>query len=81
VTPLRFFSDFARNARRPAVFSRCLVIAVTVGTVLTAINLGGVLVRGPVDMVVLIKIVANFLVPFVVSNLGAMSSMPPPGDR
>ena len=42
---------------------------------LTAVNLGGSIVRGDVDVHVLLKIAANFCVPFIVSNLGAMASL------
>jgi len=64
-----------RSARRPAVFRRCVLIAIVVGSLLTAVNLGGSIWRGDVDAHVVLKIVANFLVPFIVSNLGAMASL------
>jgi hypothetical protein len=62
------------------VYRRCVVIAAVVGTLLTAVNLGGVIWRGAVDLPVLLKIGANFLVPFIVSNVGAMTTLPP-SDR
>jgi hypothetical protein len=71
----RFLRDLWRSARRPAVFRRCVLIAVVVGSLLTAVNLGGSIVRGDVDVHVLLKIAANFCVPFIVSNLGAMASL------
>jgi hypothetical protein len=48
-------------------------IAAVVGLVLTAINEGDTLVRGAVSLAIAIKIVFNFLVPFVVSNLGVLA--------
>ena len=48
-------------------------IAAVVGLVLTAINEGDTLVRGAVSVAIAIKIVFNFLVPFVVSNLGVLA--------
>ncbi|MGE3601664.1 MAG: hypothetical protein AB7N70_39690 [Dehalococcoidia bacterium] len=80
VTPVRFCVDLWCSARRPAVLRRCLIVAAVVGTVLTAVNLGDVIWQGAVDLRVALKIVANFLVPFVVSNLGAMTSLPPSPD-
>ena len=48
-------------------------IAAVVGLVLTAINEGDTPVRGAVSVAIAIKIVFNFLVPFVVSNLGVLA--------
>jgi hypothetical protein len=73
---VRFCVDLWASARRPAVLRRCLIIAAVVGTILTAVNLGGVIWRGAVDLPVVLKIGANYVVPFVVSNLGAMTSPP-----
>jgi hypothetical protein len=73
---IHFLSDLWRSARRPRVLRRCLVIAAVVGTVLTTINLGDLILRGPLDVRLAMKIGANFVVPFIVSNLGAMASLP-----
>jgi hypothetical protein len=72
-----FLSDAWRSARRPAVFRRCLVVALVVGTLLSIVNQGDTLVAGHIDRVVLLRILANYLIPFVVSNLGAMASPDP----
>jgi hypothetical protein len=58
------------------LFGRCLAIAAVVGSVLTAVDLGGVIWRGALDLPVVLEIGANFLVPFIVSNLGAMTTLP-----
>lgn len=55
---------------------RTLVIALVVGTILTAINQLDVILRGDATSAVLLKVAANFLVPFVVSNLGLLSGRP-----
>lgn len=52
---------------------RTIRIAAVVGLVLTGINEGDSLVRGTVSAAIAIKIVFNFLVPFVVSNLGVLA--------
>jgi hypothetical protein len=75
----RFCADLWRSARRPAVLRRCLIISVVVGTVLTTVNLGDVIWRGAIDLPVVLKIGANYLVPFIVSNLGAMTPLPAAG--
>jgi hypothetical protein len=52
---------------------RTIRIAAVVGLVLTAINEGDGLVRGAFSAATGIKSVFNFLVPFVVSNLGVLA--------
>lgn len=53
---------------------RTVVIAALVGTLLTAINLGDVIVDGRATSGTLVKVALNYLVPFVVSNLGLLSA-------
>jgi hypothetical protein len=77
---LRWTSDLWRSACRPAVFRRCGTIALVVGTLLSLVNQGDAIVGGRFDSVVVLRIVANYLIPFVVSNLGAMTTLPP-GER
>ncbi len=50
--------------------SRPALIALTVGTVLTAINQGDVLFTGHVTVALLWKIPLTYAVPFVVATLG-----------
>jgi len=45
-----------------------------VGTILSVVNQGERLWAGRPDGATLLRILANYLVPFVVANLGAMSS-------
>ena len=66
-----------RSARRPAILRRCATIAVVVGTLLTLVNQGDVILSGRGDPSLPLRIIANYLIPFTVSNLGAMSSLPP----
>jgi hypothetical protein len=48
-------------------------IAAVVGLVLTGINEGDVLLRGHLSAAIGVKIALNFVVPFVVSNLGVLA--------
>jgi hypothetical protein len=52
---------------------RTLRIALVVGVVLTVINQGDVIIGGDASMATWIKVVLNFCVPFVVSNLGLLA--------
>ena len=69
----RFEHDLLRSARRPRVVRRCSWIAVAVGTLLTLVKQLDVLATGRLDPPLIAKIVANYLIPVAVSNLGAMS--------
>ena len=59
--------------RRPEHLRRTLRIALVVGIVLTAINQLDVIVRGDATAFTWIKCAMNFVVPFIVSNLGLLS--------
>jgi len=67
----------ARCCRRCALqhrplLRRSLLIALVVGSVLTAINHGDALLAGPWPAALLWKIPVTFLVPFVVASWGAL---------
>jgi hypothetical protein len=70
---LSFARSFWRSARRPAVFRRCSLIAVVVGSLLTLVNQFDALASG-ITAPKALAIAANYLIPFIVSNLGAMSA-------
>ena len=57
---------------------RTLRIALVVGIVLTAINQLDVIVRGDATAATFVKSGLNFVVPFVVSNLGLLSGRTSP---
>ena len=67
--------DLWRSARRPAIFRRCSLIALLVGTLLTVVNQLDVMTGARADPAFALRVVANYLIPFVVSNLGAMASL------
>ena len=53
------------------------MVALVVGTLLSLLNQGDVILAGRFDSVVTLRVIGNYLIPFVVSNLGAMTSAPP----
>jgi hypothetical protein len=58
---------------RPEHLRRTLRIALVVGIVLTAINQLDVILRGDATAITFVKCGLNFVVPFIVSNLGLLS--------
>lgn len=48
-------------------------IAFVVGLLLTAVNQGAVILDGDASMLTWVRSAVNFLIPFVVSNLGLLS--------
>ena len=62
--------------RRPANLRRTIRIAAVVGVVLTLINQGDVIIHGNATALTGVKVGLNFVVPFIVSNLGVLA-----GDR
>ena len=53
-----------------------MVVALVVGTLLTLVNELDVLLGARSDPLLGLRLLANYAIPFVVSNLGAM--VPPP---
>ncbi|MBI3455253.1 MAG: hypothetical protein HY002_05645 [Candidatus Rokubacteria bacterium] len=74
---VQFCGHLWRSAQRPAVFRRCTRIALIIGTLLSLVNQGDAILGGRLDAIIGLRIAANFLIPFVVANMGAMSSLPP----
>jgi len=62
-----------RICLRPEYLLRTLAIALVVGTILTAINHADVILRGDATTTTLAKAALNYLVPFIVSNLGLLA--------
>jgi hypothetical protein len=78
---LRFLAELRRTACEPTVFRRCGAIALVIGTLLTLINHGDAIVAGSFDRALGLRILGNYLIPFVVSNLGAMTPRPSREDQ
>lgn len=50
----------------------CLPVALLVGTVLSVVNQGDVIAQGAAGAVVVLKVLANYLIPFLTSSAGAL---------
>lgn len=61
-------------AMHPAVLRRSALIALVVGGVLSTVNQGGIILRGPWTASLFAKIVFNCLVPFIVSSISAVAN-------
>ena len=59
--------------RRPEHLRRTLGIALVVGTILTLVNQADVIIGGDATALTWIKCVANYVTPFIVSNLGLLA--------
>jgi hypothetical protein len=57
---------------QPQHLRRTITIALVVGTILTAINHADVIARGDASSATVAKAALNYLVPFIVSNLGLL---------
>ncbi len=56
------------------VLRRATLIALLIGTILTVINQGDVLLMGEVTPLVLLKILLTYMVPYSVSTYSALSA-------
>jgi len=67
----------ALNAIRPclrrSVLRRTLGIALIVGTILSAVNQGAVVIGGHASMLTWLRVAVNYLTPFLVSNAGVLA--------
>ena len=66
--------DWFRLALRKDILARGLKIGVVVGTLLTAINYGDVLIAGEVLPLMYVKILMTFCVPFCVSTYASVAA-------
>lgn len=66
--------EAVRLSFRPRTLRRTLVIAAIVGTLLSVINQGDVMMRGDATTVTWLRIAANYVVPFCVSTAGFLSA-------
>jgi hypothetical protein len=68
--------DALAYCARPEHLRRTVRIALVVGVVLTTINQGDVIVSSDATATTWLKCALNFVVPFIVSNLGLLSGRP-----
>jgi hypothetical protein len=78
---MSFAAAFWISARRGPVAKRCALIAVSVGTTLSLVNQWGAITAGDVNRIPWGSVLANYVVPFIVSNLGAMASLASEKER
>lgn len=58
-----------------------LPVAVVVGTILLVVNQGSQLLAGDVDLVMVLRGLANYAIPYVVSSIGYLNARSgPPGS-
>ena len=55
------------------VLRRTVRIALLVGTILSAVNQGGVILGGEASALTWLRVAANYIIPFCVSNAGVLS--------
>jgi len=67
------FVDACLYCAKPARLRRTAMIALVVGTILTLLNQGDVILGGNASGATAVKAALNYVVPFVVSNLGMLS--------
>ena len=60
--------------RYAPVLRRAIIISLIVGTILTVINQGDVLLSGSVTSLVLLKIALTYTVPYSVSTISALAA-------
>jgi hypothetical protein len=70
---LRRIATLTAPCRKRANLRRTIRIALVVGTILTVINQADVLLKGDATLLTAVKIPLNYVVPFIVSNLGVIS--------
>lgn len=61
---------------RPPHLRRTVMVALVVGTILTLVNQSDAIFAGAVSLAFAAKVAANYVIPFVVSNLGLLSGRP-----
>ena len=66
---------------RPSHLRRTVTIALVVGTWLTLFNQGDAIWADQMGTAVLLKVLLNYLTPFVVANLGLLSSKEDENER
>lgn len=64
--------DALAQLARGATLRTCAPIAVVVGTLLSVVNQGDVVLAGLADGRVGLKVVANLVIPFITSSTGAL---------
>jgi hypothetical protein len=69
-----FADAFRAQARDRRALARAGAIALIVGTVLSFVNQGGRIVHGDVGVLTAVRLSLDYIVPFIVANLGAITT-------
>lgn len=73
--------DALRQLARGATARTCLPVALLVGTVLSLVNQADVVASGAAGAAVVLKIAANYVIPFLTSSTGALLAVRRPGTH
>lgn len=65
--------DACRLVARGVTFRTCIRVAVVVGTILTLVNQGSVVIGDNATVVTWLRVAVNYLVPFIVSSIGYLA--------
>jgi hypothetical protein len=65
---------------RGATWRVALPVALVVGTLLAAVNQGSELIAGDADAATLVRMAANYAIPYVVSSVGYLSAQTGPTE-
>jgi hypothetical protein len=73
-TEWRSATDALRLVFSRRLMCRTLVIALVVGTILSIVNQAHIIAAGDADAATWARVAANYLTPFIVSSIGALSA-------
>ena len=65
--------DACKLIARGITFRTAIKVALVVGTILSAVNQGGVIIHRDATTITWTRVIVNFLVPFTVASIGYLS--------
>ena len=66
--------EAARLCLAPSTLRRTLKIALIVGTLLSLINQGDIILAGQANVLTWVRVIANYAIPWAVSSVGFLSA-------
>lgn len=73
VPPWSSPAEACRLIIRGVTFRTCSRVAIVVGTILTVVNQGSVILAGDASVATWVRTAVNYLVPFIVSSIGYLA--------
>ncbi len=73
VPPWTTRAEACRLVMRGVTFPTCARVALVVGTILTIVNQGSVIVGGDATVATWLRVGVNYVVPFIVSSIGYLA--------